>query len=262
MNQSSCPFPSYDLVIDVSQVYCGGFFHWSVEIWPRIAPFLDALLEDDIPDFAIRIGCEMKDFHSGFYDLVGLISPKVEIIGLETVHAKEVIVPTEGFAHSPLLNYWNLVSVRRHVTRRLGATDAGVGAIQRKKTVLVIVRDASRRGDGKIFDESFFQQLSIGLGSDYNVTAFRSSDSELMKCLECQVRASMTADVIIGSHGAGLSHVMFTKRGGTVLERLEGAHDSGIYPELAFLMGIKYFPMDGNAGALAYRDLILFAASY
>ena len=106
------------------------------------------------------------------------------------------------------------------------------------------------------------QQLSIGLGSDYNVTAFRSSDSELMKCLECQVRAFMTADVIIGSHGAGLSHVMFAKRGGTLLERLEGAHDSGIYPELAFLMGIKYFPMDGNAGALAYRDLILFAASY
>ena len=93
VDQSSCPFPSYKLAIDVSRVYCGGFFHWSIEIWPRIAPFLDALLEDDILDFSIRIGCEMKDFHLWFYDLVGLISPKVEIVGLETVHAKKVIVP-------------------------------------------------------------------------------------------------------------------------------------------------------------------------
>lgn len=28
---SKCPFPSYDLVIDVTQVYCGGFFHFTIE---------------------------------------------------------------------------------------------------------------------------------------------------------------------------------------------------------------------------------------
>ncbi len=28
---SKCPFPTYDLVIDVTQVYCGGFFHFTIE---------------------------------------------------------------------------------------------------------------------------------------------------------------------------------------------------------------------------------------
>ena len=56
-NTTSCPYPTYDLVIDVSQVYCTGFFHFTIEVWPRIAPFLDALLANDMPPFAIRLGC-------------------------------------------------------------------------------------------------------------------------------------------------------------------------------------------------------------
>ena len=62
-NWSLCPFPTYNLVIDVSQVYCGGFFHFEIEIWPQLAPFLDGLLADDMPDFAICLGCKIKDFH-------------------------------------------------------------------------------------------------------------------------------------------------------------------------------------------------------
>ncbi|KAL7534120.1 hypothetical protein ACHAXR_007833 [Thalassiosira sp. AJA248-18] len=258
-DQSLCPFPTYDIVIDVSQVYCGGFFHWEIEIWPRIAPFLDGL--NAMPDFAIRIGCEIKDFHPKFFDLIGLSSPKVTIIGLDTVFAKEVIVPTEGFAHTPFLNYWNLVSVRRHIERRIGGTtNQSTQQSLPMKTVLVIVRDASRRGDGNIYGNIFFQQLTTGLGPGYNVTAYRSSDAVMMGCLECQVRAFMAADVVIGSHGAGLSHLLFAKRGGTVLERIEGHQDSSIYSELSFLMGLKYFPMANNAGWDAYRDIILFAA--
>jgi hypothetical protein len=30
-DESKCPFPTYDLVIDVTQVYCGGFFHFMIE---------------------------------------------------------------------------------------------------------------------------------------------------------------------------------------------------------------------------------------
>ena len=30
-SKDQCPFPTYDLVFDVTQVYCGGFFHWMIE---------------------------------------------------------------------------------------------------------------------------------------------------------------------------------------------------------------------------------------
>ena len=73
----------------------------------------------------------------------------------------------------------------------------------------------------------------------------------------------MSADVIIGSHGAGLSHILFAKkRGAVVLERISNSGNSGIYAELPYMMGLKYFPMEDEAGAEAYRDIILFAEKF
>ena len=250
-----CPFPKYDLVIDLFQAYCEGFFHLAIEILPRIAPFLDTLLADDMPNFAIRIGCEkIQDFVPQFYALLGLNSSKVKILGNDQVLAKEVIIPTEGFSHSPLLNYWNLKSVRSHVEQRLGP----IKSSELKKTVLVIVRDASRRGDSDVYSEEFLADLDAML-PNHTVRAYRSSDTAMMGCLECQVKEFMTADVIIGSHGAGLSNLMFAKAGGTVLERIVQTGDSGIYAQLPFMMGLKYFPMHKSATTEAYRDIILFA---
>lgn len=90
-NQRECPFPTYDLVLSVEQVYCGEFFHFVIEIWGRIAPFLDGLMAEDMPKFAIRPGCSAA-FHKAFYfDLMGLDKEKVLILGNdETVFAKEV----------------------------------------------------------------------------------------------------------------------------------------------------------------------------
>ena len=80
-----------------------------------------------------------------------------------------------------------------------------------------------------------------------------------MMCLDCQARYFGTANVVIDSHSAGLSLVLFAKEGGTVLERLVHKSESGIYAELPFLLGMKYFPMDPSAGPRSYRDIILFA---
>ncbi len=224
--------------------------------WPRIAPFLDGLLAEDMPNFAIRVGCGsgLKEFHPKFYDLVGL--ENVTLIGGEPpVFAREVIVPTEGFSHSPLFNYWNVVAMRQKVISHLGPIEKS-----EDKTVLVIMRDASRRGDSGIFNDKFLKELSDGLSDVYNVVPFRSSDKKMMACMACQARAFMAADVIIGSHGAGLSHTLFAPAGAVVMERVGiSKGDSGIYAELAFLLGMKYFPMDTNAAVRSYIDLITLA---
>ena len=211
-----------------------------------------------MPAFAIRIGCEQRlaKFHRQSYELVGL-PPNVTILGKEPVFAREVIVPKEGFSHSPLLNYWNLVAVRRRVLEQLGPVPRSSSG---RKTVLVIVRDASRRGDGAVYHARFLRELGRHLPR-HEVRAFRASDAALMACLACQARAFAAADVVVGSHGAGLSLVLFAREGATVLERIVNDGDSGIYAELPFLLGMKYFPMHSEADALAYRDAILFAES-
>jgi len=257
-DDSKCPFPTFDLVIDITQVYCGGFFHWMIEIWPRIGPFLDGLLSENMPKFAIRIGCESSQigFHPQFFGLVGF--ENITLIDSESpVFAKEVIAPTEGFSHSPLLNYWNLVAMRQKVFSHLGPIEKS-----ENKTVLVIIRDASRRPDANIFNRKFLNELSDGLPDIYRVVPFRSSDKKMMACMACQARAFMLADVIIGSHGAGLSHTLFAPAGAAILERVDKS-DSGIYSELAFMLGMKYFPMDVNTHhSGSYIDMITLANGY
>jgi hypothetical protein len=241
--------------------YCGETFHWYIEIWPRIAPFLPSLLADDAPSIAIYIGCKVQGYHRDFFELAGLNSSKVALIDEVPVFAKEVIIPTSGYSHSPLLNYWNLVSMREHVEQRIRVS-MPVKLKERRK-VLILVRDkpGGRRADSNYFSEQFLNDLSTGLNSTHDVETFRSSNDELMSCLLCQVRAIQSADVIIGSHGAGLSHLLFAKDKATVLERMTSDGDSGIYAELAFLVGSKYFPVAKNAKAKVYSDLIRFAES-
>ena len=207
-----------------------------------------------MPNVAIYVGCDLT-FHQQFYELVGL--GNITLIGDTPVFAREIIAPTQGFGHSPLLNYWNLVAMRKKVI-------ANIGPIEKteNRTVLVIIRDASRRPDLRVYSETFLKELSEGLPDFYEVKPFRSSEKEMMSCVACQVRAFMSADVIIGSHGAGLSQTLFAPTDALVLERIFKS-DSQIYAELAFLLGMKYFPMDHTErSAKAYVDMINFADGY
>ncbi len=166
------------------------------------------------------------------------------------------VVPTSGYAHSPYLNYWNILYLRQRVEQRIGA--AGSLSNGRRK-ILIVVRDKGRRGDTSFFYDSFFTRLCRGLNGTHDVDLFASSNKTLMSCLECQVRAFQSADVIIGSHGAGLSHVVFAKKGAILMERLHTSFDSGIYSELAYMIGLKYFPIGKFANVDAYIDIIKFA---
>ncbi len=97
----------------MTQVYCNAFFHFYIEIWGRIAPFLDLLLADDMPDFIIRLGCEeLAGFQESFYyDLMGLDSSRVKIIGDAPVFAKEVCVAFKLFGlHGCLSLYTSHIS--------------------------------------------------------------------------------------------------------------------------------------------------------
>lgn len=280
----------HDFVVQIFQSYCDAYFHWYIEIFPRIAPFLDALLVDDAPRVTIHIGCDIQPWHIQFFELVGMDVSKFCFIGSEPIFAKEVgarhifhtssikfvtsttshskilikvlglllssVVPTPGYSHSPYLNYWNILYLRQRVEQRIGA--AGPVSTGTRK-ILIIVRDKGRRGDTSFFYDSFFQRLYRGLNGTHDIDLFASSNNTLMSCLECQVRVFQSADVIIGSHGAGLSHLVFAKKGATLIERLETNSDSGIYSELAYMVGLKYFPIGKFAHVDAYVDIIRFA---
>ena len=258
-SQDICDFPTYDFVIDMYNSWSGWVYHFIIETFPRIIPFLDGLLADDeMPSFAIRWGVPLKPWHRSIIEMLGLRShPKVTNLGSETVFAKQVICPSNWFGMSPWLNYWNIMSARSYVENRLGAPNMETHS--RMKTLVVIVRDASRRNDANVFSSLFLEQLSEALKATHNVTTFRSSDEVLMSCFECQVRVFQTADVIIGSHGAGLAHLMFAKNEATVVERVDPGRHSDIFSKLSFMTGLKHFPINKDATWEEYRDIIEYS---
>ena len=258
-SQDECDFPTYEFVIDMYNGWSGWVYHFIIETFPRIIPFLDGLLADDeIPSFAIRWGVQLKPWHWSIIEMLGLRShPKVTNLGTENVFAKEVICPSNWFGMSPWLNYWNIVSARSYVEKRLGTPNNETHSSL--KTAVVIVRDASRRNDANIFSHSFLEHLSEALTDTHNVTTFRSSDEALMSCFECQVRLFQNADVIIGSHGAGLAHLMFAKKEATVVERVDHGRHSDIFSKLSFMNGLKHFPVKKNATWEEYRVVIEYS---
>lgn len=231
----TCPVQRFKKVMAISQVFHNQYFHFMIEIWPRIAPFVDGLNKDD--DFMIQstpdggsIGMQTM-----FFELIGIKRSKI-IAG--PTFAEEVFIPRVGYSHNPHLNLWNLYSLRRAVEKLHGVEPPNADGT---KTILIIRRDKGRRLDHRYFDDAFGQALEEGLPG-YKVEWFTSSNHTLMHCLLCQVKRYQKADIILGAHGAGLSHLMWAKRGATVIENLGGGGDSLIYAEMAFIFGLKYFP--------------------
>ncbi len=72
------------------QSYCDAYFHWYIEIFPRVVPFLDALHADDAPRVTVRIGCDIQPWHIQFFELVGMDRSKFTFVGREAIFAKEV----------------------------------------------------------------------------------------------------------------------------------------------------------------------------
>lgn len=255
----TCPFRVHEKVFALGQAYCDGYFHFYTEIWPRIGPWIKEIVSDD--KIVLHIGCDIK-WQANFYELLGV--PKSRIIGGETVFAKEVFVPTSGFSHSPVLAFWNILAIRTHVEGRLLTVNRNSSSRYnsfKSSMILVFVRDVGRRLDDHHFSKNYLEELKDGLStSGYTIVKFAASNHSLMSCIQCQIELVSKASVVIGSHGAGLTHLMWSQPGTIVLEVIRSNGDSSIYAEYAFMLGLKYFPMSKTATANDFIDVINFAA--
>ena len=249
-NAEICPYPIYNKVISLYQKKCNSYFHFMVEVWPRIAPWLDEIVADDT--IMLHLGADVP-FQKNFYELLGIHASRI-LTG--DIFAKEVYIPTVGYAHGVYLNFWNLVAMREQVEKRIGIPDP-IAQSAHGRNILIFVRDEGRRVDKDRFSDKFFDEMKHHYPHD-NIVQFTASNTTLMTCLKCQIQAVQNADVIIGSHGAGLSHLMWAKHDATVLEVLTGRGDSSVFAEMAFMFGLKYFPMSKQADSSDFAAVIEF----
>jgi len=244
VSPEECPYPVHDRIMHIAQVYMNALFHFAVEIWPKIAPFL-ALLQADrhIMLYAdTTLDGEYTAMQTKFFNVVG-ISPDRLLSGHH--YAKEVLIPRVGFSHNPMLNFWNLHAMRATIIgadRPRSPPSPRSRPRRRRRTILLLRRDSGRRIDSNLFTDDFVGKLRAA-HPQYAVELFAASNATLMGCLPCQIAQVRRASVIVATHGAGLSHLMWAPAGALVIE-LINKHNSMIYGEMAFMFGQKYLPID------------------
>lgn len=269
---TECPIQKHKKVVFLTQVFGMEYFHFVVEIWPRIAPFLPGLLAD--PDVVFHTvehvppapgattpgdAEKAHAVQAPFFELIGV--PRSRLVS-GVVFADEVVVPQVGYSHNPGLNLWPLLAVREEVERRNGVAGKPVdhASSPRPLELVVIVRDDGRRRDDKFFSAEYLSKLEAALPR-HRVVPFKASNRTMMDCLACQIQVFQHADVVIGSHGAGLVHLMWMPSGATVIEMVPSAGVSMVYRELAFVFGLKYLPVQAFSSATAVADTVRFASS-
>jgi hypothetical protein len=246
----ACPIPRYARVFSMPQMHFTALFHFMIEVWPRIGPWVAEIRADrGLKVHADPYG-DGKGWQARFFSLIGI--PRSQLVA-GVVFADEVVVPRVGYSHNPHLNLWGLSALRsdieaRHAPPRVAE---GVGAGTGRSKVLLLLRRRAgpmrRRSDDSVFGDNFVVELERVLPR-HRVRVFDTDgDLVLAACLPCQVRLFQRADVVLGSHGAGLSHLLWARRGAVVLERTRPV-DSLIYLELATVLGLKYFPVPRSLG--------------
>jgi hypothetical protein len=243
-----CPVPRHARVFSMPQVYYSATFHLMVEVLPRVAPFLAELRADE--GMMVHVdpyGLDQRhaDMLARHFELLGVSRARL-VSG--AIFADEVVVPTVGISHQPHLNLWGLTALRAEVEARHGPAQlarppvSGGGAVARDRELLLLRRSSGRRDDSHIFSDSFVRSLERALPR-HTITVFDTgTNRSLAACILCQVRLFQRADAIVGSHGAGLSHLMWARRGAVVVEGVRPA-DSFIYVEMATIFGLKYLPL-------------------
>jgi hypothetical protein len=192
---------------------------------------------------------------ASFYELLGI--PRERLVS-GPVFADEVITPQVGYSHNPILNLWPTLALRDDVEYRYGlsAKPAHITQSPRPLVVVVIVRDSGRRQDGSYYTDTWAKSLEASLPR-HRVLLFRSSNATMMQCLPCQIEQFQHADVVVGSHGAGLVHMMWVPPRATVVEILD--FGSMIYREMALVLGQKYFVLPLGSPATSVANIIRVA---
>jgi hypothetical protein len=109
------------------------------------------------------------------------------------------------------------------------------GATDKKKLVIQQRYSEYVSEDWRAWNNSVTMSLASAFGKAFpsHEVVSVSSEGPLQDCLSCQIREYSTVDVLVGLHGAGLTHVMTMRPGGLVVE-IVGRFDGRILPYCGF----------------------------
>jgi capsular polysaccharide biosynthesis protein len=207
-----------DVAINGFQDWADNYFHWITELLPRIHAM--HILNPDIP---VLINQRVSQLSFVHMSLNQLQIPFIPLISGRNINTKKMFVidvPHVGRFSEPLLQ-----NLRQTILKSF----ALVNTKPPFRRIYVSRNQARRR---KISNEDEVWQCLQSYG-------FERFELEAVSWSE-QVRFFSEASVVLASHGAGLTNIMFMNEGTHVIELKASNNNYWCYFSLARVFGLQY----------------------
>ncbi|KAK2153760.1 hypothetical protein LSH36_287g03033 [Paralvinella palmiformis] len=229
--------PLYTEVFSISQYWGGGFFHKTIEIFPKISPYLEFLKRKP----HIKVQVYNKDDYTNFImESLGIVRDRL-ISGVVRAHV--IYLPrgtscgTSNIQETQLLSHYLRLSVPKQ--------EDGI------RNLVLIRRSRSR---------SFTQQAKISeklqvVAEEYGLKFYLFKDNPVPEMDEVR-REFNKAAIVVAPHGAGLSNMLFCRPDTVVLEVIcNPPHTNMCYTRLAHLLGLRYYALMSRGGCEAHINI-------
>jgi len=193
--------PLHSEIFVITQFWGYGYFHYMVEVLPRIALFVDFL------KFNQQIRILSPLLRGRFVQLLGIIGIDSSRLVAGLNRAKVVYLPRSTRCGNPNVPEIQMLSqlYRNYITRTFPH--------QPRNKIVLIRRSRKRIFSNQIEIEKVLQRAA----ADYNLTYTMFKDNPVPS-LNDSMMMFHSAVIIVGPHGAGLSNMLFSQPGTYVVE--------------------------------------------
>ena len=229
----------YGELFVMTQFWGGAHFHKMIEGFPRIAPYMDFLRENE---HVLIHAAETGGYTAATLRFLG-INPERLVTGLS--RAKVVYMPQStpcGFAHPQSLQilsklYRDRISVRYPNITRNG--------------LVLVHRSGTRRFTHATAIRSALLSLAAETGLVFELYPDLPPPS-----METSMRMFAGAAVVVAPHGAGLSNVVYASPGTYVVEAVcNPPHVNMCYQWAAHVLGMRYHALASRGGCEGVIDV-------
>lgn len=226
--------PEYEEVFTITQYWGGGYFHSNIEDVPRLGPYVDFLIAN--PQIHIHVSTPKSV--SRAFSVLGLSAHRL-VSG--NVRAKLLYLPPGGGCGwlRPLAGLALAERYQQYITSKHPPEEL-------EHNVIILIKRSAKRWLASAIHRQVANHLEKA-AKQHNMTLWVFNDHPLPS-YDVTMAMFYRARLIIAPHGAGLSNILFTSPGATVVEVLCNHQPNGCYYNSVQTLGHAYIGLLARRG--------------